>query len=298
MNEIMENDNLIIENMIYQIRGKEVMIASDLAKLYNVETKRINEAVRRNPLKFPQEFCFQLTWDECELISRSQNATLNEIKQKRGNNIKYLPYVFTEQGVAMLSTILKSDTAIKVSIRIMNAFVLMRHIIGNNLKDQRYLYNQVLKNTEDIRILQETFKEFKLNKNEIYFEGQIYDAYSKIVDIFKEAKEELIIIDGYADKSVLDMIKDLKVNIILITKTKSMLKSLDIQKYNKEYSNLSVIHNDNYHDRFFIIDKKKVYHCGTSINYAGNRTFAINVIEEKVLKEKIIESVIKVINKN
>ena len=294
MHEIVEQSNepelIKIKNKIYHIRGIDVMLDSDLAKLYNCVngTKSINQAVNRNLDRFPEDFYFQLSKEEYQDL-KSQIGTANSMSRT-------LPYAFTEQGVAMLSSVLKTKVASNVSIQIMRAFVLMKHVIGSNLKDQRYLYNQVLKNTEDIRILQDAFKEFKLNKNEIYFEGQIYDAYSKIVDIFKEAKEELIIIDGYADKSVLDMIKDLKVNIILITKTKSLLKSLDIQKYNKEYSNLSVIHNDNYHDRFFIIDKKKVYHCGSSVNYAGVRTFAINKIEEKSMIDSLINKVINEIN--
>ena len=197
MNELIENDDVIIENMIYKIRGKEVMIASDLAKLYNVETKRINEAVKRNPLKFPLEFCFQVSKDEYYKILRSQNATL-ELKQ--GKYSKYLPYVFTEQGVAMLATVLKSKTAIVISIRIMKAFVKMRHIITNKSLELFNMQNMLIKHDNDLKKLQEMFKEFKLNKNEIYYEGQIYDAYSKIVDIFKEANKELIIIDGYADK--------------------------------------------------------------------------------------------------
>ena len=294
MHEIVEQSNELelikIKNKIYHIRGIDVMLDSDLAKLYNCVngTKSINQAVNRNLDRFPEDFYFQLSKEEYQDL-KSQIGTANSMSRT-------LPYAFTEQGVAMLSSVLKTKVASNVSIQIMRAFVLMKHVIGSNLKDQRYLYNKVLKNTEDIRILQDAFKEFKLNKNEIYFEGQIYDAYSKIVDIFKEAKEELIIIDGYADKSVLDMIKDLKVNIILITKTKSMLKSLDIQKYNKEYSNLSVIHNDNYHDRFFIIDKKKVYHCGSSVNYAGVRTFAINKIEEKSMIDSLINKVLNEIN--
>ena len=298
MIEIVNKNNepkvLKIKNKIYKIRGKDVMLDYDLADLYEVETKRINESVKNNLEKFPERFSFKLSNDE------SKNFLVENFDQKietRGGKYKN-PRAFTEQGIAMLSTILKSKVATKVSIQIMDAFVLMRHIIGSNSLALSNMQNMLIKHDNDIKKLQETFKDFKLNKNEIYFGGQVYDAYSKIVDIFKEAKKELIIIDGYADKTVLDMIKDLKVNIILITKTKSLLKSLDIQKYNKEYSNLSVIHNDNYHDRFFIIDKNKVYHCGTSINYAGKRTFAINGIEEKLLKEKLIESVIKVINKN
>ncbi len=199
MNEIVEE--LKIEKMIYEIRGKQVMLDSDLAKLYQCKngTKEINQAVKRNPMKFPSDFCFQLTKEEY-LDLQSQFVTTKE-----KNMIRILPYVFTEQGVSMLATILKTTIATEISIKIMRSFVAMRKYIGNNLIEQRYINHLVIEHEDKIKLLETSFEKLETNKNEIYFNGQIYDAYSKLLDIMSEAKEEIIIIDGYADKSVLSM---------------------------------------------------------------------------------------------
>ena len=291
MNEIIEKENINIENMIYEIRGKQVMLDSDLSKLYHCKngTKDINKAVTRNIDRFPRDFYFQLTSEEC---SRFQFGTL---KIKRGENIKYLPHVFTEQGVAMLATVLKSEIASKVSIDIMRAFVAMRHYIGNNEYRLLNVESKIVEHDNDIRLLQESFSKFEEKKqvNDIYFTDQIYDAYSKIKDIFSLANQELIIIDSYADKTVLDMIKDLSVKVLLITKESNKLSDLDIEKYNKQYSNLKVIRNNDFHDRYFIIDKNEVYHCGTSINNAGSKVFSINILEDNIVKNSLIREIKK-----
>ncbi len=288
VNNIVLNEQKIT-NMIYEIRGKQVMLDSDLAKLYNVETKRINEAVKNNLKKFPERFSFYITLEELnELRSKISTSSLNYHGGRR-----YKARVFTEQGVAMLATILKSDTATKVSLAIMDAFVLMRKYISNNLIEQKYINNQVLKNTEDIKILQESFQQFEEKKitNEIYFNGQIYDAYSKLLDIMKEAKKELIIIDNYADKSILDMIRNLSVNVIIICKSKGLLKEIDIKKYQEQYHNLKVIFNDTFHDRYLILVKSIVYHCGASLNYAGSKTFSINKLGDEYLINALIQNI-------
>ena len=204
------------------------------------------------------------------------------------------PYVFTEQGVAMLSVLIKNAITIKISIDIINAFVHMRKYISSNLIEQQYINKLVLKHDEEIKVLQESFSKFEEKRkiNEIYFNGQIYDAYSKLIDIMKEAKEELVIIDSYADKSVLDMISKINTQVILVTKKKNnLLKQIDIDKYNKQYHNLKVIYNDTFHDRYLILDNKTIYHCGTSLNYAGNRTFSINVLEDKIVKQLLLEKI-------
>ena len=298
MNEVITSEESSIEDMIYEIRGKQVMLDSDLAKLYHVETKRINEAMRRNPEKFPERFCFKTTIEEFKFL-RSQIATLNKYNNNRGHNIKYLPYAFTEQGVAMLATILKSSTANQVSIRIMDAFVAMHKYISNSLIEQKYMQNMLLKHDNDIKLLQESFKKFEEKKtvNEIYFNGQIYDAYSKIIDILKTAKKKAIIIDGYSDKVTLDIIKNTIVKVFLITKRKSNLKAIDINKYNKQYHNLKIIYDETFHDRYIIIDNNIVYHCGASLNYAGSRTFSINILEDKLVKEALINKIITIINR-
>ena len=289
-NDIVTLEKENIENLIYEVRGKQVMLDSDLAVLYNTETKRINEAVRNNPEKFPERFSWILTEKEWKNL-RSKISTLENNSTGRGQYRKYLPRVFTEQGVAMLATILKTKVATGVSIAIMDAFVEMRKYVSTNLLQQKYINNLVLEDHEKIKLLETSFQKFEEKKltNETYFNGQIYDAYSKIIEIFKEAKEELIIIDRYADKQVLDMIKNLKVKVILVTKKNNLLKELDISKYNKQYHNLKVIYSNKYHDRYFIIDKKEIYHSGTSINHAGSKTFSINKWQDK----DVIDSFIK-----
>ncbi len=294
MNKLETTENESIENLIYEIRGKQVMLDSDLARLYKCAngTKTINLAVKRHINRFPERFMFRLTKEEYYDILRFQFETL-ELEQ--GKYSKYLPYVFTEQGTAMLATILRTEVAEEISIRIMDAFVVMRHYISENLLEQRYINRQVMKNTEDIRLLQASFHKFEEKKkvNEIYFNGQIYDAYFKIQEIFHEAKKQIVIVDSYADNTLLDIIKRLKINVIIITKKDSLLINQDILKYNKQYHNLEVIYNNTFHDRYFILDNDIIYHCGASVNRIGYKTFSINLISDKtvceMLKAKINE---------
>jgi len=287
MNEIIEKENIRIEEMIYEIRGKQVMFDSDLAKLYGTATKRINEAVKNNLEKFPKRFSWKLTNEELKNLW-SKFSTTNISNMSRSN-----PRVFTEQGVAMLATILKTKVATQVSIAIMDAFVEMKKYISNGLLEQKYINNQVMKNTEDIKLLQESLYKLQNKKqvNEIYFNGQIYDAYSKIIDILKEAKKEIVIIDAYADKTILDLIRKVNIDVTLIVKSKSLLSKSDIEKYNEQYNNLKVIYNDTFHDRYFILDKKIVYHSGTSMNRIGTKTFSINKIEDKEVKDNLISNI-------
>lgn len=291
MNEIIENEKIIVENMIHEINGKQVMLDADLAILYKTETKRINEAVSRNSLKFPDRFCFKITEKEYNSL-KSQFAT-SKGGSRKGHT------VFTEEGVAMLATVLKSSIAAKVSIAIMDAFVSMRHYIGSNLLEQKYINNQVMKNTEDIKLLQESFSKFEEKKqnSDIYFNGQIYDAYFKIYEIFSSAKNNLIIIDSYADNTILDIIKRLKVNVIIITKKNNLLTNQDILKYNKQYHNLKVIYDGTFHDRYFILDNENIYHCGASVNKIGYRTFSITLINDNFVLETLIKRVCKIINR-
>ena len=285
MNQILEKEN--IENLIYEIRGKQVMLDSDLAILYKTPTGNINRAVKRNIKRFPKDFYFQLSYDEYKYLL-CQTGIANK---KGGRTV--LPYVFTEQGVSMLSSVLKTDIAAEVSVNIMRAFVIMRKYISNNLIEQQYINNLVLEDHENIKLLQESFRKFEEKKKatETYFKGQIYDAYSKILEIFKTTKKELIIIDRYADTTVLDMIKKLKVKVILVTKRNGLLTNQDIERYNSQYNNLEVVYSDDYHDRYFVIDKKEVYHCGASINHAGSRTFSINKWEDKHICNNFINTI-------
>ena len=278
-------EDLNIENMIYEIRGKQVMLDSDLAKLYNVETKRINEAVKNNPDKFPERFYFRI--NENEFFSLKSKISTSKGGSRKGHN------VFTEQGIAMLSTILKSKVAVETSIRIMDAFVKMRKIISSNLIEQKYINELVIKDNERINLLEESFSklEEKEKENHIFYEGQIYDAYSLLIDIFKEAGKEIIIIDNYADKSILDMITNLNVRVTIVTRKFNLLKDIDIKKYNRQYHNLKVIYSDKFHDRFIIIDKKVLYHSGASYKDLGNKCFAITKMEDKEYLETIIKNI-------
>ena len=280
-------EELNIENMIYEIRGKQVMLDSDLAKLYECKngTKDINKAVKRNIERFPKNFYFQITEEEMKKLW-FQSGTANKM-------IRSLPYVFTEQGIAMLSSVLHTQIAISQSIRIMDAFVKMRKIISSNLIEQKYINELVIKDNERINLLEESFSklEEKEKINHIFYEGQIYDAYSLLIDIFKGAKEEIIIIDNYADKSILDMITNLNVKVIIVTKKFSLLKDIDIKKYNRQYNNLKVIYGDKFHDRFIILDKKVLYHSGASYKDLGNKCFGITKMEDKGYLKTIIKNI-------
>ena len=280
-----------IENLIYEIRGKQVMLDSDLARLYNCKNgaKTINQAVKRHINRFPERFMFQLTYDEYENL-RSHIVTAN-------NMSRVLPYAFTEQGVAMLSSILRTDVAEEISIKIMDAFVLMRHYIGNNEFRLSNVESKIIEHDNSIKLLQDSFNKFedKKRENEIFFNGQIYDAYSRILDIFKEAKNEIIIIDNYADNSLLNIISKLNIKVFLITTNKYINKEI-MDKYKIKYNNLDIIYNNSFHDRYFILDKNKFYHCGTSLNRIGFKTFSINVINDEITYKSLLNNVKSIIN--
>ena len=246
---------------------------------------------------------FRLTEEECESISRFQIETL----KGRGYNIKYLPYAFTEQGAAMLSAVLRTDVAEEMSIRIMDAFVKMRHYLLNTIGENKYIKDMLLKhdneiseNSNNIKLLQESFDKLEQDKeiDEIYFNGKEYDAYSKVLDIFSEAKEELIVVDRYTDKTFLDMIRNIECKVILITSKKSKLTKLDIEKYNQDYDNLTVYYDDTFHDRYFIIDRDKFYHSGNSINHIGYRKSGIDLLHDLSIKRVLINDINKIIGGN
>ena len=288
MNNVIVKNDVKIENMIYEIRGKHVMLDSDLARLYGCKngTKSLNLAVKRHINRFPERFMFQLTKEEYSSIySRFQFETLNKNNQKQGLNIKYLPYVFTEQGVAMLSAILKTDVAEEISIKIMDAFVAMKKIINTSLIEQKYFNELTIKNTEDIKLLQESFNKLNMKEsnNHIFYEGQIYDSYSLVIDILSKARKEIIIIDNYAGKKLFDIIKNIKVNIKVYTEN---IDNTARKKYEKQYSNLEIINTDIFHDRFIIIDNKILYHSGASFKDLGKKCFAMTKIDDtKIIKD-------------
>ena len=290
---ILSNENVLIpvntgnsyQNMIYEIRGQLVMLDSDLASLYNCAngTKDINKAVNRNKDRFPNDFYFQLS--EGEFINLKFQIGTSSLNSSHGG-VRKRPYVFTEQGVAMLTSVLKTDIASKISVGIMRTFVIMRKYISKTLINS----NTVIYNHENrIQKLEETFNQLEVKKEHLFFEGQIYDAYSLLIKILSVAKEEIIIIDNYAGRELFDILRDVKCNIKVITKNTS--EEL-INKYNKQYNNVNVIKNDVFHDRFIIIDRKILYHSGSSFKDLGKKCFAINKMEN----ENILKNLLKEIN--
>ena len=315
VNSLVVQDNISneeIKNLIYTIRGKQVMLDSDVAMLYHYPTKRINEAVNRNQQRFPKNFCFQLTEEEYKIL-RCKNSNLNEVNLEniiedkslrsqsatlekntgRGKHRKYLPNVFTEQGIAMLSGLLKNDIAIQVSINIMNAFVEMRKFLAVNGQLFERLTNVEYKLLEHDKKFDQVFNQLQQEENikqKIFFEGQIYDAYSLIIDIIKKADKKILIIDNYIDDSVLKMLtkKNKNVEVVILTSEKSSIEKIDIQKFNKEYPVLKVAKTNKFHDRFIVIDNKEMYHLGASIKDLGKKCFGINKIEDVEIIDKII----------
>ena len=283
MNEIIEKKEIKVENMIYEIRGKQVMLDRDLAKLYKTNTKRINEAVRRNIEKFPERFSWQLSNEEYQnLKSKVSTSSLSSYGGRRT-----LPRVFTEQGVAMLATILKSKIAVQVSISIMDAFVEMRKYIANNNYDKR-LSNIEIKLIEHDNSFKELFDKFETKPlNHLFYEGQIYDAYSLMLDILNISKESIIIIDNYVDKKLLDILSKTNKNILIIT---NKYNNDDYLKYKEQYNNVKIKISNSFHDRFIIIDNKYLYHSGASFKDLGKKCFGISKIEDNKILTNLLNS--------
>lgn len=260
------------------------MLDSDLAKLYNVETKRINEAVKNNPNKFPIRFSFVLKDNEKHNLW-SKFSTANISNMSRSN-----PRVFTEQGIYMLATIIKSKVVTEVSIRIMDTFVKMRHYINYNKSflPHRFLLleEKVDNNTRRIDELFDKFSPKDIVKDYLFFEGELYDAYSVLLDIFNRSKKEIIIIDNYAGKELLDILKSIERKIIIVSKN---IDEILKKKYEKQYNNVSFINNNSFHDRFIILDRCVLYSYGASFKDLGKKCFAINEFLDKDYLIKLLE---------
>ena len=282
-NKIVNADKL--QGLIYTIRGVQVIYDSDLAELYGVEIKRLNEQVKRNRERFPEEFMFQLTDEEFAFL-RSQNATL---ETGRGRHRKYQPYVFTEQGVAMLSAVLRSKTAVKVSIQIINAFVAMRKFITTNAQifhrldvvEQKQFEYKAETDKKFDRIFNAIESKEITPKQGIFFDGQIFDAYKFVSDLIRRAKKSIVIIDNYIDDSVLQLLTKRKksVTVKIFTKTISKQLALDIKKFNKQYPAINIKEFKNSHDRFIIIDNTTLYHFGASLKDLGKKWFAFSKMD-------------------
>lgn len=287
MNDLIENK---IENLVYEVRGVEVMIDSDLAMLYEVETKRINEAVKNNLDKFPERISWKLTKDEANNL-RSQFATSSGVNNYGGR--RYLPRVFTEQGIYMLATILKSSVATKVSIAIMDTFVKMRHYINYNkymLPNRMLLLeDKVDNNTKRINQLFDMFDPKEITKEYLFFENQLFKTHYVLNKIFESAKEEIIIVDNYADKELLMYLSTLQKSIKIISKN---MDDLLIAKYEKEFNNIEFIRKDIFHDRFIILDREKLFSCGSSFKDLGKKCFAINLMEDKIILNELLNKIL------
>lgn len=306
-----------IENKIFIIRGVQVMIDRDIAELYGVETRRLNEQVKRNIERFPEEFMFQMNDEEFEnwksqiVISNSNKNTLNWMSQFATSNldnnssnlmsqfatsswggIRKPPYVFTEHGVTMLASVLKSETAVKASIQIVKAFVSMRHFVANNtelfaeLKAMRqYQIETDVHLKESDKKIDELFSlmdKYNIKETQgIFFQGQIFDAYAKFESFLAAAKKEIILIDNYVDLSILQRLAKKKkgVNVIIYTDPKTKLTTQDIHTFNTQYPTLTVTHTTKTHDRFLIIDNTTIYHIGASLKDLGKKCFCFDVLD-------------------
>ena len=295
-----EDKNLVIvhnkeiQSMIYTFRGRQVMLDSDLAMLYQVETKYLNRQRNRNAERFPEDFCFQLSKEEYEIL-RCQNVTSKNENGSGGR--RYLPYVFTEQGIAMLSSVLKSEVAAKASINIMRAFVEMRKFLISNNEMFARLDRVELKQLETDKKLEEVFDYIattKEVKQKIFFNGQIYDAFSLMVEIVEKAEKELILIDNYVDVNTLNILSKKKdgINVLIVTSGNGNLTDKDVAKFNSQYPKLAVKISKDFHDRFFIIDRNDVYHIGASIKDAGKKSFGITKLEEQDLIDSLLGKVL------
>lgn len=287
----MTNNRLIrdingIQNKIYCLRGLQIMLDSDLARFYNVNVKVLNQAIKRNIERFPPNFMFQLSTLEYESL-RSQIVTLNK---GRGAHRKYLPYAFTEQGVAMLSGILKSNAAVRISIQIINAFVAMRKFISSNVQVFQRLDVVERKQIEHDKKFEEVFDAIQSKgitpEKGIFYDGQVFDAYKFVSDIVRSAHSSIILIDNYVDDTVLTLFCKRRKDVSLTIFTKNIYRQLllDLAKFNSQYPPVEIKEFKKAHDRFLIVDDKEVYHFGASLKDLGKRWFGFSKFDKEAVK--------------
>ena len=277
-----------IKDKVYWIRGQQVMLDADLANFYGYEVKRLNEQVKRNIRRFPEDFRFKLDENEIPNCLKSQFATLNTNENKRGMHIKKMPYAFTEQGIYMLATVLKGELAEQQSIFIMRAFKEMRHFIANNALMFERINAIELKQLEYQKNSDDKFSkifEYMSNHEEsnqkIFFDGQIFDAFSLLTEVIGRAKLDIVLIDGYIDVATLNILakKNAGVNVLVYTLPSASITVQDISNFNAQYPTLTVKRTTAFHDRFMIIDGVEGYHIGASLKDAGKKCFGITKIE-------------------
>jgi hypothetical protein len=305
-----------IENRIFTIRSSQVMIDRDLAEMYQVETRVLNQAVKRNLDRFPEKFRFQLTEEElAELetqIAASNSRSQIVISKNADQNLKsqtvissehggrrYLPYAFTEQGVAMLSAVLRSDIAVQVSIQIMDAFVEMRKIISNHSGLLQRMEGFERKQIETDQKFEKIFKALegnKIPKQGVFFDGQVFDAFELASKIIRTANSNIVLIDSYIDERTLTHLakKDKNVKVLLLSKNIGKRQHLDVQKAKEQYGNFEIKTFDKSHDRFLIIDNKEVYHLGASLKDLGKKWFAFSKMDKHSV-ESIVNSISELI---
>lgn len=285
-----------IEKLIYVIRDKQIMIDSDLAMLYQVETGALNRAVKRNIKRFLDDFRFQLTVEEYENLKCQ--IGISSLNENGYGGRRTLPYVFTEQGISMLASVLHSDIAINVSIGIMRAFVEMRRFIANNALLFERISNVELKQLEyqkqtDEKLEQifEYISEHEEASQKIFFDGQIYDAFSLIVSLIQKAEKEITLIDGYVDVGTLNLLakKNEGVSVTVYTHQRTRLSNIDVANFNAQYPTLEVKYTSVFHDRFLILDGKTAYHIGASLKDAGKKTFGITLINDESITKDILQ---------
>ena len=277
MNELVV-EKQTIENLIFEIRGEQVMLDSDLAKLYECKngTKEINQAVKNNIDKFPERYCFRLSDNEVKILqSKILTAKLN-------SKTRINPRVFTEQGIYMLATVLKGRKASEVTLYIMDAFMIMKKVVSNN-------YNNVLVNHEN-RILQleDSFDKLSSKKKYIIYEGTVYDASSALIDMVCEANDEIIIVDNYASKELFDILRNIDKRITIISKN---LGDALMKKYSEQYSNIKFKNSNKFHDRYIILDRRDLYISGMSLKDIGKKYSYIYKINDKEIADAIINEV-------
>ena len=285
-----------ITNMVYFIRNQQVMLDSDLAMLYQVETKNLNKAMKRNGQRFPIDFCFQLSKEEYDNL-RFQIGT-SSLEDNNYGGRRYLPYVYTEQGISMLASVLRSEVAINVSIGIMRAYVEMRRFIANNALLFDRISNIELKQLEYQKQTDEKLEQVfnyisghEETSQKIFFEGQIYDAFSLLVSLIQKAEKEIVLIDGYIDIGTLNLLskKGNAVAVTVYTQKRTKLTKTDIENFNAQYPALEVRYTKAFHDRFLILDRRTAYHVGASLKDAGKKCFGINLIRDEGIIKDIIQ---------
>ena len=284
-----------IRELVYTVRGVQVMLDADLARLYQVETKVLNRAVNRNVARFPEDFRFQLTKDEYDSL-RCQFGTSSEADSGHGGR-RYLPYAYTEQGISMLSGVLRSDVAIEVSIGIMRAFVEMRRFIASNAhmfeRIERVELKQLTYQKETDEKFEQVFDFIHAHtesSQKIFFDGQIYDAFSLLASLIQKATKDIILIDGYLDIGTLNLLAKKQTNVVveIYTFSNTKLTAADIAKFNSQYPTLTVKHTNAFHDRFLILDRKEAYHIGASLKDAGKKCFAISLLSDEALVRDLL----------